>query len=197
MKNKEIRKIYVDSIETRAMEDNSMVIEGYITKFNTKSQFMGFFEQVSPNAFDKTLSDGHNIYAMYNHNDDKILGSTKTGSLVLEVDNIGLKFILTINPNISYAKDVYELVKNGEVDGCSFGFCCCCDDWCTQSDNTDMRTLMEIELFEVTITPFPAYMDSEACTRSHKDYMEKRNKSNQEKNLELRKRKLEIELELL
>lgn len=194
MENKEIRKIYIESIETSAMDDNSMIIEGYITKFNTKSQFMGFFEQVAPNAFDKTLADGHNIFAMYNHNDDKILGSTKTGSLVLEVDNIGLKFSLTINPNISYAKDVYELVKNGEVEGCSFGFCCCCDDWSIQSDNTDMRTLMEVELFEVTITPFPAYMDSEANTRSYKNHKDELEKIQEQRELELQL--IEIEMEL-
>lgn len=191
--NKEIRKIYVDSIELRALDDNSMVIEGYITKFNTRSQYMGFFEQVSPTAFSKTLADGHNIFAMYNHDDDKILGSTKTNSLQLSVDNIGLRFSLNINPNISYAKDVYELVKTKEVEGCSFGFITNEDDWTMQSDGTDLRTLLDVTLIEVTITPFPAYLDSEASTRSWEQH--KKDLENN-KNNELRLRKLKLELEI-
>lgn len=192
-KNKEIRQIIIDSMETRASENGAKVIEGYITKFNTKSQFIGFFEQVSPNAFDKTLADGHNIFAMYNHNDDKILGCTNTGSLVLAIDNIGLRFSLSINSNITYANDTYELVKSGDVDGCSFGFVCNDSDWSTQSDGTDLRTLLDVELIEVTITPFPAYLDSNVSTRSYKEYKDGINKM---KENEIRKRRLLIELDL-
>lgn len=195
-KVKEIRKIIIESIETRATDNGDMIIEGYITKFNTRSQFMGFFETISPTAFDKTLADKHNIYGMYNHNDDKILGSTKTGSLILSVDNIGLRFTLTINPNVSYAKDTYELVKSGDIDGCSFGFICNEDDWSMQGDGTDLRTLLDVTLIEVTITPFPAYLDSEANTRSYKEHkteLENIKKLEQEqKDMEL----IRIEVEL-
>ncbi|MEH7510630.1 HK97 family phage prohead protease, partial [Priestia megaterium] len=110
-KQKEIRKIDVESIETRATESNDYLIEGYINKFGQKSQFMGFFEQVDSKAFNRTLAQGHNIFGMYNHSSDKILGSTRTGSLKLSVDKVGLHFSLQINPNVSYAKDVYELVR--------------------------------------------------------------------------------------
>ncbi len=196
MDKKEIRRIVVDSIETRATDNGCMVIEGYITKFNTRSQFMGFFETVSPNAFDKTLADGHNVYAMYNHNHDKILGATKTGSLILIIDNIGLRFSLSINPNVSYAKDVYELVKSGDVDGCSFGFITNDDEWAMQSDGTDLRTLLDVTLIEVTITPFPCYLDSEANTRSYSNY---KNELESIKKHEQEQRELEliaIEMEL-
>lgn len=191
---KETRQIVVESIETRAAEDNSMVIEGYITKFNTKSQFLGwFFEQVSPQAFDKTLADGHNIYALYNHDSDKLLGSTKTGTLELNTDNIGLRFKLTLNPNVSYSRDVFELVKSKEVEGCSFGFYCNDDDWSTQSDGTDLRILLEVELIEVTITPYPAYLDSEANTRSYKNH-KKELETKEARELKLKLLKLELEL---
>lgn len=191
---KEIRQIIIESIETRATEDNAMIIEGYITKFNTKSQFMEwFFEQVSPQAFDKTLSDGHNIYALYNHDSDKLLGSTKTGTLELNTDNIGLRFKLTLNSNVSYARDVYELVKAREVEGCSFGFICNNDEWVTQSDGTDLRTLLDVELIEVTITPYPAYLDSEANTRSYKNHKQEL-EAKEQKELKLKLLALELEL---
>lgn len=192
-KQKEIRKILVNDIETRSDDSTKeKVICGYINKFNTKSQYMGFYEKVSDGAYNKTLADGHNIYAMYNHNSDKILGSTKSGSLKLSVDSVGLHFELRINENISYCKDLYELVSNGDIDGCSFGFYVTKDTWAYDEDGVDLRTIEELELIEVTITPFPAYLDTEASCRSFEEH-----KAEAEKLIEQRKKKLNRELELL
>lgn len=186
--NKEIRKILATDIETRELEDSKeKVISGYINKFNCKSQYMGFYEQVEKNAFNKTLADGHNIFAMYNHDTNMILGSTKTDSLKLNVDNIGLHFELKINANISYAKDLYELVKSGDVEGCSFGFYVKDDAWTYTDEGIDLRIIKELELIECTITPFPAYLDSEASCRSFEEH---------QKELEDAKELLKLEEEL-
>lgn len=195
-KEKEVRKIIIETIEVRATDTGAKVIEGYITKFNTRSQYMGFFETVAPTAFDKTLADGHNIFAMYNHNDDKILGSTRTSSLVLTTDNIGLRFSLTINSNVSYANDTYEMVKSGDIDGCSFGFIMNEDDWTMQGDGTDLRTLLDITLVECTITPFPAYLDSQASCRSFTEHNEALEERNQAKEQALVLELIQIEMEL-
>lgn len=194
-KQKEIRKIIATDIEVRELEENKeKIISGYINKFNSRSQYMGFYEEVSEGAFDKTLADGHNIYGMYNHNSDMILGSTRGDSLRLNVDNIGLHFTLKVNENISYAKDLYELVKNKDIEGCSFGFYVTDDEWKYTEDKVDLRVIKEIELIEVTITPFPAYLDSEATCRS----FEKRNEESlKTKELEILRKELElIELEV-
>ncbi|MCM3444374.1 HK97 family phage prohead protease [Metabacillus halosaccharovorans] len=183
---KEIRKIDVESIEVRSNEEESYLIEGYINKFNTRSQFMGFFEQVDRNAFNRTLADGHNIFGLYNHDSSKILGSTKTSSLTLSVDEVGLRFSLNINPNVSYAKDTYELVRSGDVEGCSFGFFVTDDEWSYLEDGTELRTIKDLDLVEVTITPFPAYLTSEASCRSYEVF--KQNELEVHKQAELRKK---------
>ncbi|UBK72390.1 HK97 family phage prohead protease [Clostridium perfringens] len=195
---KEIRKIIVTDLETRTLEDTEeKVISGYINKFNTRSQYMGFYEEVAKGAFDKTLADGHNIYAMYNHNSDMILGSTRSGSLKLNTDNIGLHFELRINPNISYASDIAELVKSGDLEGCSFGFWVTDDEWTYTEDKIDLRIIKELELIEVTITPFPAYLDSEASCRSFDLHNEEVEKAKELRDLEKEIELLEIEAELL
>ena len=158
---------------------------------------MGFYEEVSKGAFDKTLADGHNIYAMYNHNADMILGSTRSGSLKLNVDNIGLHFELRINPNISYASDIAELVKSGDLEGCSFGFWVTDDEWTYTEDKIDLRIIKELELIEVTITPFPAYLDSEASCRSFEQHNKEVEKAKELRDLEKEIELLEIEAELL
>ncbi|MDH5083513.1 HK97 family phage prohead protease [Clostridium perfringens] len=195
---KEIRKFIVTDLETRTLEDTEeKVISGYINKFNTRSQYMGFYEEVAKGAFDKTLADGHNIYAMYNHNSDMILGSTRSGSLKLNTDNIGLHFELRINPNISYASDIAELVKSGDLEGCSFGFWVTDDEWTYTEDKIDLRIIKELELIEVTITPFPAYLDSEASCRSFDLHNEEVEKAKELRDLEKEIELLEIEAELL
>lgn len=195
---KEIRKFIVTDLETRTLEDTEeKVISGYINKFNTRSQYMGFYEEVAKGAFDKTLADGHNIYAMYNHNSDMILGSTRSGSLKLNTDNIGLHFELRINPNISYASDIAELVKSGDLEGCSFGFWVTDDEWTLTEDKIDLRIIKELELTEVTITPFPAYLDSEASCRSFDLHNEEVEKAKELRELEKKVELLEIEAELL
>lgn len=198
---KEIRNIIVNNLETRVVPDsNDKIIAGYINKFNTRSQFMGFYEEVATGSFDKTLADGHNIFAMYNHDDGKILGSTKARSLTLTVDEVGLAFELRVNDSISYAKDLYALVQEGSIDGCSFGFYVTDDSWVTTTEGIDLRVIKEIELIETTITPFPAYLDSTAVCRSFTKFEESKTKdeeirSNKVKQDDL-KAKLLIELEL-
>lgn len=197
-KQKEIRKFIATDLETRTEENsNEKIISGYINKFNTRSQYMGFYEEVAKGAFDKTLADGHNIYAMYNHNSDMILGSTRSGSLKLNVDNIGLHFELRINPNISYANDIAELIKAGDLEGCSFGFWVIDDEWTYTEDKVDLRIIKEIELIEVTITPFPAYLDSEASCRSFELHNKEVEKAKELRELEKEIELLEIEAELL
>ena len=197
-KQKEIRKFIAIDLEARTEENSSeKIISGYINKFNTISQYMGFYEEVSKDAFDKTLADGHNIYAMYNHNSDMILGSTRSGSLKLNIDNVGLHFELRINPNISYASDIAELVKSGDVEGCSFGFYVLDDEWTYTEDKIDLRIIKEVELIEVTITPFPAYLDSEASCRSYELHNKELEKTKELRKLEKEIELAEIEAELL
>lgn len=197
-KQKEIRKFIATDLETRTEENSSeKIITGYINKFNTRSQYMGFYEEVRNGAFDKTLSDGHNIYAMYNHDSNMILGSTRSGSLKLNTDNIGLHFELRINPNISYASDIAELVKSGDLEGCSFGFWVTDDEWTRTEDKIDLRIIKELELIEVTITPFPAYLDSEASCRSFELHNKEVEKTKELRKLEKEIELLEIEVELL
>ncbi|MED3972257.1 HK97 family phage prohead protease [Priestia megaterium] len=187
----EERQVDVTTLEVRATENNDYILEGYINKFNTRSLFMGFYEEVQRGAFDRTLADGHNIFALKNHNNDYLLGSTKSNSLSLHVDDIGLRFELKINPEISYAKDVYHLVKGGLLEGCSFGFYCLDDQIVVTPDGTEIRYLKDIELIEVTLTNNPAYTSSQVSCRSYDEF---KAKQLQNKKQQLKREKLKLKL---
>lgn len=192
MTEKEIRKVVINDLETRELENAQPVIEGYINKFDERSQFMGFYEYVDKDAFTRTLSEGNNIIALYDHDSSKILGSTRSGSLTLSVDEVGLRFSLKPNSNVSYAKDVIELVRSGDLAGASFGFTVNDDAW-EERDGDYHRTLKDISLIEVTLTGFPAYTSSEVHSRSFEAFKEDKQVAETRK---LKQRQIAIELEL-
>ncbi|WP_160684702.1 HK97 family phage prohead protease [Clostridium sp. C2-6-12] len=198
MENREFRQ--VKDYEIRQIKDtNTTEIDGYIAKFDSQTElFEGFYEKIDRSAFDNTLKDGHNIFLLYHHQWYKPLASTQTGTLTLSVDNIGLRFNAVINDNLSYGKDAIELIKQGLIQGCSFGFSCVREsNEYNSNDDSIMRTLLEVELYEGSILCIPQYQDTSVFARAKEIAEEERNKLQQQKDLEIRKRKLEIELELL
>src|SRR5699024_7839068 len=107
--------------EVRTKEDeNDMVISGYALKYDTWSQDLsGFVETIDKRTIDKAdLSD---VRCLIDHDSSRILGRTKSGTLELEKDDIGLRFECTL-PNTTYARDLYGNVKVGNISQCSFGF---------------------------------------------------------------------------
>lgn len=198
MENREFRQ--VKDYEIRQIQDsNTTEIDGYIAKFDSPTElFEGFYEKIDRGAFDNTLKDSHQIFLLYHHDWSKPLASTRTGTLTLEVDNVGLRFNATINDNLSYGKDAIELIKQGLIQGCSFGFSCVREsNEYNSNDDSIMRTLLEVQLYEGSILCIPQYEDTTVYARCKEIAEEERNKLEQQKDLEIRKRKLEIELELL
>jgi hypothetical protein len=57
-------------------------------------------------------------------------------------------------------------IERGDVDGCSFGFITQNDTWEELGDGTVVRTLLDIDLDEISITPFPAYPATSVNLRS-------------------------------
>lgn len=192
---KEIRYLHVDSIEVRSGEGegDTLGLAGYVVKFNQRSHLIWgeFYERVAQGAFLHSLSE-NTIKALWNHRSDFVLGSTKNGTLRLHEDNIGLRFEIDL-PNNSWGRDAYESVQRGDVDGMSFGFNVRKDAWqYLKDEDVYERTLLEVNLFEVSPTPFPAYPDSEANQRSLDEFglvpKERR---------KMEKEKLLLELDLL
>src|SRR5690606_33485190 len=98
-----------------------MYIEGYWVVFNQETELWpGAFEEIAPTAFDGSLD--RDVRALINHDSTLVLGRTKAGTLELRVDSHGLWGRVKINPKDTDAVNLYERVKRGDVDQCSFGF---------------------------------------------------------------------------
>ncbi len=163
-----IRSFKANSVEVRELDGGKRVLTGLIP-FNQRSEWMGFFEYIAPSAFNKTLADGADVRALWNHDDSKLLGRVKNGSLRLVAQEDGLHIECDL-PETTYADDVYNLVRSGYNNGMSFGFNVVNDVWEQKEEDgrvCDVRTLLEVRLFEVSFAvTFPAYEGTDSATRS-------------------------------
>ncbi|HZH62588.1 MAG TPA: HK97 family phage prohead protease, partial [Metabacillus sp.] len=93
-----------------------------------------------------------------------------------------------INPNDTDAVNLYERVKRGDVDQCSFGFNILSEETDFREDGTVKWRLKEIDLHEVSVVTFPAYSDTgvQARKRDVEQYKKRQ--------FELRKQKLKERL---
>ena len=149
--------------ETRE-SGSDLYIEGYFSVFNSIYQMWdGATESVDPHAFDNTIND--DIRCLINHDSSLVLGRTKAGTLELRVDSYGLWGRVKINPNDQDAVNLYERVKRGDVDQCSFGFEILSEETEWKADDSIHWTLTEVRLFEVSVVTFPAYEDTSVQAR--------------------------------
>ena len=141
-------------------------LTGYAAVFNSEANLGDFQELIRPGAFAKSLATGSNIRALYAHNGEALLGTTKGGTLQLREDAHGLAFELAL-PDTTHGKDLAILVDRGDVGGCSFGFKLRSggDRW-EQRGARLIRELLDVELVEITLTSDPAYQDTTVAMRS-------------------------------
>ncbi len=137
-------------------------LTGYAALFNTLSQDLGGFrEKIARGAFTNSLEG--DVRALINHDSAKILGRTSAGTLSLREDSQGLAVEIE-PPETSYARDLLESVRRGDITQMSFGFITRQDKWETQ-DGMQVRTLLEVKLLDVSPVTFPAYPDTSVALR--------------------------------
>jgi hypothetical protein len=138
------------------------ILSGYAAKFGKQSQDLGgYVEVLGPGCFAKSIAGGDQR-AFWNHCYDELLGRTRSGTLRLSEDETGLRFEIDV-PDTSLGRDVYELVRRGDIDGVSFGFYALADEW---SEDGQLNTVTEAELIEISPVVFPAYPDTQVEARS-------------------------------
>lgn len=164
MNKHEVRSI---SVEVRADEqEGSRKVFGYPIVFGKPSKDIGFIEYIDKGALkDVDLSD---VYLVYAHDPNQPLARVDSGTLKLKVDDTGLYFEATL-PNTTLANDVLENIRVGNIKGMSFMFTAAEDTWefSNEPGQPDIRHVTKIDqVFEITITPLPAYDDTSIAIAS-------------------------------
>jgi len=151
--------------ELRAAEGEERTVAGYAAVFNRETSIGDrFVELVAPGAFAESIAGG-DVRALWSHNPDLVIGRTKNGSLQLREDDYGLAFKLKL-PDTNQGNDAFKLIRDGYVTGVSFGFRVKEEKWARGNETTPhKRTLVKVELFEISPTAFPAYEDTHVAAR--------------------------------
>jgi hypothetical protein len=122
----------------------------------------------------------------YNHSDSfMIMARTRNQTLQLIRDDNGLKIRAQL-ADTTDGRDLYELIKRGDVDKMSFAFTVRGDSY---DNKTRTRTIQDIDkLFDVSAVDFPAYDTTSISARSFFE-LESENERKALDSAELRKRK--------
>ena len=160
---REVRPVMTEFV-TRE-EGEMPTIEGYFSVFNSIYEIApGMTESVARGAFSKTLAG--DIRALTNHDTTLVLGRTAAHTLELREDEHGLWGKISINPKDTDAMNLYERVKRGDVNQCSFGFEIDSEETDFRDDGTVHWTITEVTLYEVSCCTFPAYKETNISARS-------------------------------
>ena len=140
---------------TQRADVNGHTIRGYAAVFNSPSEDLGgFIEYIAPGAFDNVMND--DVRGFYNHDWNYLLGRVSSGTLRLSLDEKGLAYEIDL-PNTTYANDLVELMRRGDVNQSSFAFMIEADKWETKGKQ-NIRTITKVSrLIDVAPVVIPAY----------------------------------------
>lgn len=172
--------------EVRAIssDSTSLRIGGYAAQFNKEATGLSFREVIAPGAFTRTLQSGEPVFLLVNHDTDNLpLASTQSGTMNLREDQTGLYMEADLDPNNPRAQELVSALSRGDVSKMSFAF--------TVEPGGDtrengLRTLEDLNLFEVSVVTWPAYDSTTVGMRTASD------EDAEKEALELRKRMLDL-----
>ncbi|APT28592.1 HK97 family phage prohead protease [Bacillus anthracis] len=165
----ELRQIDVELSGVKE-ESGDLLVSGYVNQTGQWSQPLGrenrFIERIESGAFTRALERGNDVHFLAEHDNAKLLASTKNGSLQLREDDKGLYMEARISPT-SYGKDYHQLIQDGLLTNMSFGMQVTEQRWDKRDDGTYKRTISDLHLAEVSVVSNPAYAQSRICAIKH------------------------------
>lgn len=179
MENQEIR-VYDFSREHREyaphLSGEGRSVEGYAIVFNQSSRVLYdrerkryFTEVIDPAAVSMDFLNAQDIKLNFNHDNGRLLARSifGEGSLSFEIDEYGVRYRAEL-PDTSVGNDVLELIRRGDIFGCSFAFTY--DSKGVRDEVKDGECRRTVTAFrsinDFSIVVDPAYWGSYVTTRS-------------------------------
>lgn len=159
------RRVYrkLPSPEIRARDDGATELVGYAAAFGRYSQNLGgFVELIEPGAFTDALRRGTNVAGLVNHDENWLLATTASGTLVLSQDDDGLRYCMELDPTDPDAQRAIAKISSGKLRGSSFSFQVGEDEWSQTDEGFPLRRIRSVaKLWDVGPVTFPAYTVTE------------------------------------
>ena len=152
------RRVIDRPVEVREAGDGQpAAIIGYAALYGVLSDNLGGFrEMLLPGAFADRLGD--DVRALWQHDSSHVFGRTVSGTLTLEEDAIGLRYIVT-PPDAQWARDALVSIQRGDVSQSSFAFSVLDGErWDYSEDGGVVRYITRVaRLYDVSPVTYAAY----------------------------------------
>lgn len=153
--------------------DGVMKVSGILNIPNAQSAPLNgkdgdaFIETIQPQAFAQAITNAPQIDLLAMHDPSLLLASTDNDSLDLTKSSDGNIQIDATLANTQPAKDTYAMIQDGLMGGLSFGMYVNSCTWGVADDGvTPLRTITDLDIFEVSIVRHPAYESTTIETRN-------------------------------
>lgn len=169
----ELRLAKLTGVQVRAEGDGPIPFKGHAAVFDSRTRIggrWGWYEEIARTAFDSALARPDDVRLLKNHNEDLILARTTASNLRLSTDDIGLYTEADMTPT-TYARDLALSLDAGDVTQMSFAFRVLKDEWSVinvgdEENEAELRTILDVELWDVSPVTYPAYVDTDASLRA-------------------------------
>lgn len=168
---REVRFAATAPIELRADEGDGgdVKVGGYAAIFGEETEIAphaswGWREVIAEGAFSEALKRGDDVVFLINH-EGLPLARTSSGTLTLSEDERGLKIETELDPEDPDVGRILPKMKRGDLSKMSFAFRATVEEW-DESGDRPIRTIKEVELFDVAIVTEPAYEGTDIGLRS-------------------------------
>lgn len=182
-------------LELRSDEAGNLVLEGYATVYDYRYDIGGgpdaggFTEVIARGAAAKSAREA-DVRLLVNH-DGVPLARTKSGTLQLDSDDVGLRVRATLDPTNPTAQELRSAMERGDVDQMSLAFKALRQNFDT---STDTRTISEVKLFDVSVVTYPANPATVVKMRADESEADKAAvKAPKGRSLDMAKRQLEAQ----
>ncbi len=119
--------------------------------------FDDLVERIMPGAFDRALTEGQDVVALFNHEADNLLGRRSAGTMRLRSVAAGLHYEIDL-ADTRIGSDVAKMVQRGDLAGSSFAFIPRKVKYVDATDSElEVRQIEDVDLFDVGPVTYPAY----------------------------------------
>lgn len=166
--------IEIRSVAEPPVAGEGRTISGYAIVFGVESRVLwdwegDFVEIIERGAIDEELLNSSDVTALFNHDRNQLLARSANGAgtLKLSLDDHGLRFEFEA-PHTTLGNDILELVRRGDLKGCSFAFTAAAEDVeYSKEHDKRLRTVKRINaLYDVSVVVNPAYTQTSVDARS-------------------------------
>lgn len=153
----------------RKMDGKKPKLRGYALLYNSVYDMGWFTEEVERGALDK--ADMSDVRILFNHDQNQILGRTKSGTATVGLDERGMWYEVDL-PDTEIGRHVLSAIERGDVDQSSWGFMLRYDDstngdrW-EKRNGKEHRVLTDVKMvFDASPVTFPANPETSVAKRS-------------------------------